>query len=214
MTTTMLRLAAFAPFAVALAGCVPKATVLAGSAVAPTRLPSGLLVRAHQTIAFTWAYQDVELRAQGEGAARISAPDSARLDLFMSGGLGGGHAVILGDSLYLPPNGGMLKRFLPPVAMFWAAIGRLAVPQGDTTVRVDASRTHADIARGRETMRVTFEGDRLATLERISDGGIVERLTRGDARTEYEHLAARRKLTLVITRTTDAASFDAAIFEP
>lgn len=214
MTTTRARFAAFMPLVLALAGCVPKAVALAGSSAAPERLPAGLLARAHQTIAFTWAYQDADLRAQGEGAARVAAPDSARLDLFLAGGMGGGRAVILGDSLYLPANGGMLKRFLPPVAMFWAAIGRLAVPPGDTTVRVDASRTHADIGSGRETMRVTFEGDRLATLERISDGGIVERVTRGDVRTEYEHLAARRKLTLVITRTTDAASFDAAIFEP
>ncbi len=211
---TRFRMALLAPLAVLLAGCVPRAVALAGAAVTPTRLPLSVLARAHQTIAFTWAYQDADLRAQGDGAARVAAPDSARLDLFLAGGMGGGRAVILGDSLYLPPNGGMLKRFLPPVAMFWAAIGRLAVPPGDTTVRVDAARTSADIARGRETMRVTFDGERLASLERISEGGIVERVIRGDAKTEYEHLGNRRHLTLVITRTTDAASFDAAIFEP
>lgn len=211
--TTRIRRFAWLPCVLALASCVPKAAGLVGAAVTPARLPAAILARAHQTIAFTWAYQDADLRAQGEGAARVAAPDSARLDLFLSGGMGGGRALILGDSLFLPANGGMLKRFLPPVAMFWAVLGRLAVPPGDTTVRVDASRTSADIARGPETMRVTFEGDRLATLERISEGGIVERLVRGENKTDYEHLGARRHLTLVITRTADAASFDAAIWQ-
>jgi hypothetical protein len=196
-----------------VAGCVPKAAQLTGATVAPARLPTSGLARRHQTVSFTWAYQDVDLRASGEGAARVAPPDSVRLDLFLAAGLGGGRALVLGDSLLLPPSGGMIKRFLPPVAMFWAALGRLAVPPGDTSVRVDGTRTRADIARGNDVMRVTFDGDRLSILERIGDGGIQERVTRGATITEYEHLGARRKLTLVITRTADAGAFDASIWQ-
>lgn len=196
-----------------LAGaCVPKATSLVGAAVEPARLPPGRLASRHQLLAFTWAYEDADMRASGEGAARVAPPDSARLDLFLSGGLGGGQALVLADSLILPASGGIPKRFLPPVAMFWAALGRLAVPAGDTTVRVDGAVTRADIARGGEVMRVAFDGERLASLERVVDGGIQERLVRQGTRMTYEHLGARRRLTLVITRTTDDQSFDASIW--
>ena len=192
--------------------CVPKATVLPGVTVAPARLPSGILARARQTIAFTWSYEDADMRAAGEGAARIASPDSARLDFFLAGGLGGGQAVVIGDSLFILSNAGLVKRFLPPVSMFWATLGRLAVPAGDTTVRVDGHATRADIARGGDVMRVTFDGERLASLEHLANGGIEERLTRGATRMDYENLGARRHLTLVIVRTTDAASFDDAIW--
>lgn len=194
------------------AGCAPRATALVGTEVAPSRIPVAALPRARQLVAFTWAYEDADLRAQGEGAARVAPPDSARLDLFLAGGMGGGQALVLGDSLILPSSGGMLKRFLPPVAMFWAALGRLAVPPGDTAVRVDGATTRADIARGPDVMRATFEGGQLAVLEHVVGGSIAERLTRAGPRLTYEHLGYRRRLTLVLTRTTDAASFDAAIW--
>ena len=195
-----------------LAACVPKAASLVGAPAAPMRIPRAELVRMPQLVAFTWRYEDPDIRAQGEGAARVTWPDSARLDLFLSGGLGGGMAVIIGDSLVNPPGGGLLKRFLPPVAMFWASLGRLAVPGGDTAVRVDGATTRADIARGGRIMRVTFEGERLTSLEHIVDGGILERVTRGADRTEYVQNASRRRLTLVISRTTNVPAFDSAIW--
>ncbi len=208
---TARQLACLAALALA-AGCAPRAPALTGAPVEPSRLPTTELPRARRLVAFTWAYEDADLRAQGEGAARVAPPDSARLDLFLAGGLGGGQALVLGDSLILPGSGGMLKRFLPPVAMFWAALGRLAVPAGDTAVRVDGATTRADSARGADVMRATFEGGQLAVLEHVGGGTIAERLVRTGPRLVYEHLGFRRRLTLVLTRTTDAASFDAAIW--
>jgi hypothetical protein len=61
-------------------------------------------------------------------------------------------------------------------------------------------------------MRATFEGGQLAVLEHVVGGSIAERLTRAGPRLTYEHLGYRRRLTLVLTRTTDAGSFDAAIW--
>ncbi len=198
---------------VMLGGCVPKATALGGTAAVPARIPRAELARENQVMVFTWSYEDPDMRARGDGSARVTAPDSVRLDLFLAAGLGGGSALVFGDSLILPPNGGIIKRFLPPVGFLWAALGRLAVAPGDTTVRVDGAFTRADIARGGSVMRVSFDGERIASLERIADGGIQERVTRYADRTEYQHLGARRRLTLVVTRTTNVAGFDASIWQ-
>ena len=213
MTVRLIRTAVAVAAAIALGACVPKAGALGGAAAAPARIPRAELLHAPQLVVFAWSYEDTEMRARGEGSARLTAPDSARLDLFLAGGLGSGTALIFGDSLILPSNAGLIKRFIPPVAMFWAAIGRLAVGPGDTTVRVDGALTRADIARGGSVMRVSFDGERLASLERIADGGIQERVTRLAEKTEYQHLGARRRLTLVITRTTNVAGFDASIWQ-
>ena len=54
-------------------------------------------------------------------------PDSARLDFFLAGGLGGGRAVLVGDDLSAP-GGAMVDRLVPPAPLMWGALGRLAVP--------------------------------------------------------------------------------------
>ena len=193
------------------AGCAPRAVALAGVAVAPLRMPRAQLAPGLQQITFTFEYRDNEMFASGEGAARVASPDSARLDLFLRGGVGSGFAIVLGDTVHAP-GGALMRRLLPPTAMFWAALGRLAVPPGDTTVRVEGNIVRADIRRGPNTMRVAFEGDRLTSIENIEGDGIVERATRAGERLTYEHFAAHRRLTMIVTRTQPVESFDAAIW--
>lgn len=194
------------------AACAPRATTLTGVAVAPQRIPVAQLAPGAQQLTFTWEYRDSELFASGEGAARITAPDSARLDLFMRGGMGNGFAVVLGDTIHAP-GGGLLSRLIPPAAMFWAAVGRLAVPPGDTTVRIDGGVMHADIRHGATTMRVAFNGERLASIETIRDDGVIERATRTGAELRYEHFTAHRVLLLTVTRTQAVEPFDASIWK-
>ena len=74
----------------AAAGCVPKLTPLSGSEVPASRLPNTQLPPGHRRIIFKWDLQDGEMNARGDGAARIAAPDSARLDFFLGGGFGQG----------------------------------------------------------------------------------------------------------------------------
>ena len=90
--------------AVAAFACAPRAGKLTGTA-APARFPATELPRGNQRIVFRWDYIDQALAAKGEGVARIASPDSVRLDFFLDGGLGGGYAIVIGDSISTPGGG-------------------------------------------------------------------------------------------------------------
>jgi hypothetical protein len=196
----------------ALAACAaPRARSLGGTP-APARLPDTRLPREHRRVVFRWEYSDATFGARGEGVARIAPPDSARLDFFLDGGLGGGFAILLGDSLFTPGNN-QARRYLPPAPLLWSALGRLAVPASpDTTARVDGALLRADI--GREpTWRATFGADRLTRLERIAGGRIrewVDRSAPNDIR--YRNEGARRTLTLTIRSSDAVPAFDDTIW--
>ena len=145
----------------------------------------------------------------------MAAPDSARLDLFVSGVFGGsGVAFLIGDSVFAP-GGALVRRFIPPPPLMWAALGRLAVPPAaDTTVRVDGDTLRADIGRV-DRWRATFVGQQLVRLERIADGRIQEWVTRSAPDTiRYRHEGASRTLGITITRTETVPAFDASIWPP
>lgn len=194
--------------------CAPRARALPGTPAPVTRLPATELPAGSRQVVFRWTYEDPDMSAQGEGVARVTAPDSARLDFFVDPGLGAGWAILIGDRLDIP-GAAMMRRYLPPPPLLWATLGRLHVPgAADTTVRVDGTTVRADI--GREPVwRATFEGERLVRLERIDGGRVVERVVRAandDVR--YEQLAARRSLALTITRRAEVPPFDATIWHP
>lgn len=193
-------------------GCAPRAGGLRGTPV-PARLPRAELPDQHQRIVFRWHYADQALTARGEGVARVAPPDSVRLDFFLDGGVGGGYAVVVGDSVSTPGGDGA-RRYLPPVQLLWAALGRLAVPPAaDTAAKVDGTTLRADIGRN-PVWRVTFVGDSLARLERIADGRRLEWVSRTAGAVRYENERAARSLQLRITNTNDASPFDPAIWRP
>ena len=195
-------------------GCAPRARPLGG---APTtaRLPAARLPTYPQQVAFDWEFDDQGFRSRGEGVARIAPPDSARLDFFLAGLGAGGHAVLLDDELRAP-GGNLVRRYIPPAPLMWAALGRLAVPAaGDTTARIDGDTLRADIGRGDDRWRATFVRDSLVRLERIAGGRLVELVTRapgGDVR--YEHRSADRRLRLTKVRAERHPGFDASIWSP
>ena len=194
-----------------LAGCVPKAHALPGVPT-PASLPPIEIPRGHTRFVFDWKYEDPDIHASGDGALRAAWPDSARLDLFIGGGMGAGGAVLIGDQLRAPgPEA--LRRMIPPPPLLWAALGRLAVPAAaDTTARLDGDTLRADIGRG-DVWRVTIAGGVLRRLERISDGRIIQSVVRADDRhVRYFDAAARRSLELVITSVNSNADFDASIW--
>lgn len=167
-----------------------------------------------QRIVFTWRLQEAELEVRGEGAARISAPDSARVDLFVAGGLGSGAAWVIGDSMRLDAPDA-LRRVLPPPAFLWAALGRLAIPTGrDTLVARTDSVVTADIGPS-PRWRVALRGRRITRLERADGDRVVDRLERReDGSLVYFHAPTRRQLTLTISRVDSVAPFDASIWRP
>jgi hypothetical protein len=195
----------------ALVGCIPKAPVLSGT-VAPNRLPPATLPKVHQRIVFDWRVREGLLSASGEGAARLAPPDSARLDLFLAGGFGSSHAILIGDTLYAP-GGDRIRQMLPPPPLLWASVGRLAVPPStDTTTRAIGDTLRADIGRD-PVWRVTFVGDRLARLERIENGRVAEWIGRSaEGTVDYEHIQSGRSLRLRVTRTEEVPEFDASIW--
>lgn len=209
----MRLLAQVGALAIIAVACAPRAGVLSGT-VAPERaLPRIEIQPGHRRIVFRWDYEENALIARGEGAIRVAAPDSARVDLFLNGGIAVGYAILIGDRLRTT-NQDQVQRVLPPPPMMWAALGRLVIPAlPDTVVTVDGEVVRADIGRPAE-WRVTIKGARLVQLARLNGGRIVELVTRDDGGRLLYEVPGRRKLWLGITRDEEVAPFDAAIWGP
>jgi hypothetical protein len=211
------RLAVLWSFAaIGAAGCAPTLAPLPNATPVPRAepLPVIQLPRHSQRIVFNWRLQESELEVHGEGAARIAAPDSARIDLFVAGGLGSGAAWVIGEQMRIEAPDA-LKRVLPPPAFLWAALGRFAIPAGrDTLVsRADSALT-AEIGPS-PRWRLSLKGERITRLERAEGDKVIDRLERrADGSLVYFHAPTRRQLTLTITRVDSVAPFDASIWTP
>jgi hypothetical protein len=202
------------------AACAPRARPLVGvetsSAIPRTPLPA-----VPQLYRFDWTYEDDTFDVKGDGVVRTGPPERARLDLFIANGYGNGMAILEGDSLFVPGID-MIRRFLPPPPLLWAALGRVALPAGrDTIVRLDGDTLRADIsgtATDRRTWRVHFTGSALVRIERIEAGRVVEwaeRVPEGDGRLRlrYVHTGGRRSLNLAVSEIlTIEEGFDDAIW--
>lgn len=214
-TSTMLgsRSLVLVVGALAMIGCAPKAPPLTGTP-APVRIPETSLPSVDQQIVFNWVFSEGGYHARGDGAARVAPPDSARLDFFVSNGMGGGFALLIGDSLTVPKQtDSRVHDYLPPVPMIWATLGRLAVPPvADTVARVDGDTLRVEIGRN-PRWRATFTGSSLRRLELIDGDRIRERTVRDDDRhVVYERTDAHRSLDIVITRVDTVSTFDASIW--
>lgn len=195
-----------------IVACAPPAAKPLGGDIAPVvALPSSELPPGYRQVVFDWEYEQGDARMRGEGVVRIAPPDSARLDLFLGGGFGGGAAILVGDSLRAPLVESA-RRLIPPAPMLWAALGRLAIPAApDTAVRVDGSTVRADIGTA-PVWRVEFHGPRLARLDRIDDGRVRDFVNRQGRDVVYESFSPRSKLTLRIKRDEPVMGFDAKIW--
>jgi hypothetical protein len=201
----------FAVLLLAVAACTPAVSPL-GGVLAPDRsLPPVAMPGGHRHIVFKWDYQEGDIAARGDGSIRTAAPDSARLDFFLGGGLGAGGAILIGDSLRAP-RADLARRYIPATPLMWAALGRLAIPAlPDTVVRVDGELTRADIGRPLQ-WRVALKGDTLVELDHVSNGKIIESLTRGaNGVLTFRAPGARRTLRLAVIRD-EPGSFDASIW--
>jgi hypothetical protein len=198
-------------FAAIVSACAPRVAPLKGAPAPNRALPNIPMAGTHRRIVFKWDYEEQSLLTHGEGSIRASAPDSARVDLFLNGGIAAGHAVLIGDSLR-GSNADQIRRVLPPPAMMWAALGRLVVPAlPDTVINVDGVTLQADIGRP-AAWRVTIKGNRLMQLARLNGGRIAEVVTRDDGGRLLYEVPGRRKLWLGIIRDEEVPAFDAAIW--
>ena len=216
MLLTAHRWMPLALLSLVVACAAPRLAPLPNASRAQPRepLPVIELPRHSQRIVFTWRLQESELEVRGEGAARISAPDSARIDLFVAGGLGSGAAWVIGDRMRLDAPEA-LRKVLPPPAFLWAALGRFAIPAGaDTLVARTGSTLTADIGPA-PRWRLRLEGRRIVRLERAEGDRVIDRLERrADGALVYFHAPTRRQLTLFISRVDSVPPFDASIWQP
>lgn len=216
-----LRAVAVLSLGLGIAGaCAPPARPLLGT---PTReaLPSTALPPGNRQMMFTWKYKDDTFEAQGDGVVRVAAPDRARLDFFLKNGIGGGMAILDGDSLIIPGID-LVRRFLPPLPLLWATLGRLSVPATrDTSARVDGDTLRADLGGSGDgrVWRVAFAGRVLARVERIEKGKVQEWISRsvndqtGTGELRYTNEGGRRSLSISVTETRTVEPFDAAIWK-
>ncbi len=194
---------------VGIVACAPRVKPLVGEPVA-RRLPATTVPPGHTRLVFRWEYGDPIFSAKGEGVARIASPDSVRLDFFADGGVGGGFALLIGDQLSTPANEDAM-RYLPPVPLLWAALGRLEVTGQDTTARLQGDTLRADIGTS-PVWRAAFTGEGLTSLQRIDGGRLRESMVRDSSRISYRNFGSRRRLTLTLTRRLADAPYDEAIW--
>ena len=194
--------------------CAPRLRPLPGTPVA-IDLPRAELPTGHRRIVFRWELVDADIIARGEGAARIASPDSARLDFFLGGGLGGGTAILLGDQLELHEQvNDLSRRLVPPAPLLWATLGRLAIGSMEkVSVAQSSTSLQADVG-DPVVWRVTFVANVLTRLERVDRDRVLEWVERSsDGRSvRYKHETQRRALELVITSNTAVGAFDPAIW--
>lgn len=208
-----------------LVACAPAARRLDGTPTRAVFPPTALSTRP-TVLRFIWSYKDETFEAKGEGAVRVQGPDRARLDFFLSNGMAGGYAILIGDSLHVPGID-LVKRLLPPVPLLWSSLGRLALPATpDTIARLRGDTLWADLGRLRgadaskadgRAWRVGFAGVRLARVERIESGRLVEWMTRGRTgdgplQLQYVNEQGKRRLSIAVTDSSFVEKFDDAIW--
>jgi hypothetical protein len=203
-----------AVLAIILAACAraPRAGPLTGVPVA-TGIPDTRVRHGHRRLVFDWEYKERVFAAKGQGVARISPPDSVRIDLFLENSLNAGFVILIADSLAAVAQDAA-RRSLPPVPLLWAALGVVRVTAADTIARQDGDTLRVEI--GREpAWRMTYSASALNRMERIATGRIQQTVERKDStRVVYRQPAAGKTLVLTIRSFIAETGFDAAIWRP
>ena len=205
------RLAAMSLLALAPA-CAPRIHSLPGVAPLDATLPSFPLPVTPQKVTFKWELDQGQIVARGDGVARLGPPDHARVDLFLGGGFGAAAAAVLvGDSLMVPP-GSNGRDLVPPAPLLWAALGRLALPPvSDTIIRVSGDTLRASLGSPVQ-WRITAVGSQLTRVERVSGERIVEWVDRIPGKKVRYELSGRRSLVLDIEIQQPVPPFDASVW--
>lgn len=174
-------------------------------------LPATELPPGYWRLIFRWQYRERVFSARGDGVARLAPPDSLRLDLFLDNGSSAGYVILIGDSLTMGAQEGA-ERYVPPVPLLWAALGRVTMTGRDTVIRVDGDTLRAEIGPV-PTWRLAFGRAGLVRAERIEDGRIEEIVERTDStRIVYRQPGGARTLTLTVQSRIREPEFNAAIW--
>lgn len=116
-------------------------------------------------ITFDWEAREREGRFTGEGAARVDAPDRARLDLFGPRGESYLSAAIVDGEILLPPTAA--ADMVPPPALLWGALGVFQPPTGGELTRSvrNGDGLRLEYRAGNDLWTFEFQQDRLRRVE-------------------------------------------------
>jgi hypothetical protein len=116
-------------------------------------------------IVFDWEAREREARFTGQGAARVQAPDLARLDLFGPRGESYLSAAVVDGEVRLPPS--TETTLIPPPALLWSALGIFQPPAGaelTATVR-EGDRLRLEYRGESDRWKFEFAAERLRRVE-------------------------------------------------
>jgi hypothetical protein len=175
--------------ALVLSGCGPRpqaVTPAGASFVASTRdafqdAARSTLPVGHRIARIGWRAENGDLQLSGSGAVRIAPPDSLRLDVAATLGLGRSTLIMAGESASAQPEA-TLDQILPDRFALWAALGVMRAPPRAVSFEV------ADAA-GTSAWRVTDAAGR-ATVFSLRDG-VLSSVTRLD----HDAVASQLRLT-------------------
>ncbi len=200
-----------AAFLLAAVACSQRIQPLTGVAPANAVLPAFALPPSPERVTFRWELNQGSIVARGDGVARLGPPDRARVDLFLAGGFGAAAAILVGDSLFVPPGASGLD-LVPPAPLLWAALGRLALPAlRDTVIRVSGDTIRASLGTPVQ-WRITGIAGQLTRVERIRGDRIVEWVDRKPGKQIHYELSGQRSLVLDLQTQQPAAAFDESIW--
>ena len=116
-------------------------------------------------IRFDWEAREREGRFTGQGAARVEAPERARLDLFGPRGEGYLSAAIVDGDLLLPPS--TAADLVPPPSLLWGALGIFQPPAEGELTRSEqkGERLRLEYRAGDDAWTFEFQNDRLLRIE-------------------------------------------------
>lgn len=163
------------PPAVTPAGFAPASRESFEQAAAVT-MPAG-----REIVRISWKADDGDLQLSGNGAVRFAPPDSLRLDVAATLGLGRSTLILTGDSVQAQPALDVDK-ILPDRFALWAAMGIMHAPPG--VVRFERAE------QGTMQFWSTTDGSGAATVF-VTQGGLLVSVTRE----RPEHVESELRLT-------------------
>jgi hypothetical protein len=181
-----------------VAGCGSKPASVSPVGFAPASRESfqqaaAATVPAGREIArIGWKADDGQLQLSGAGAVRLAPPDSLRLDVAATLGLGRSTLVIVGDSVVAQPAVAV-DRILPDRFALWAALGIMRSPAGRLLYEMSSD--------GPATFWRTTDAAGTMTVFEIRDGALAS-VTRQQGTQAVSQLRIARGANGAVTRAT------------
>jgi hypothetical protein len=210
------------------AGCRPAAPELAPdvasfgavSAAAFWALAAPSQPAGSELLSLRWRFTEAGSSVSGRGAARVTPPDSLRIDVRGPLGFGRGALVLGGDSVWADPED-LVRQVLPGRFMVWAMLGVVRTPD-------EVERYEVGDADGRRLLRLVEPGGRATTFELGGDVVLGAVQSRGDTvvgrltlvrgadgrvvRADAQDFERRARLVFDITGRTPSGGFPATVW--